>query len=90
MDDDGIYDKNIGNKVNKIFKKKKKKRKLQDSEDYEIIVEDKFGKKVKYSSKSTEMEILEKGDERGTTFSKSIYIYQKINMLFGLLFLLIL
>ena len=90
MDDDGIYDKNIGNKVNKIFKKSKKKRKLQDSEDYEIIVEDKFGKKVKYSSKSTEMEILEKGDERGTTFSKSIYIYQKINMLFGLLFLLIL
>jgi len=87
MDEDGIYDKNIGNK---IFKKSKKKRKLQDSEEYEIIVEDKFGKKVKYSSNSTEMQILEKGDERGTTFSKSIYIYHKINMLFGLLFLLIL
>ena len=90
MDDDDIYDKNIGNKVTKIFKKSKK-RKLQDSEkDYEIIVEDKFGKKVKYSSNSTEMEILEKGDERATTSNKSTSIYQKINMLFGLLLLLIL
>lgn len=84
------YEKNTGNKGFKMFKKSNKKRKLQDSREYEIIVEDKFGKKVKYSSNSTEMEVLEKGDERGTTLSKSSSIYQKINMLFGLLLLLIL
>jgi len=89
MDDDGEYEKIIGNKVNKIFKKSKK-RKLEDSEkEYEIIVEDKYGKKVKYSSNSTEMEILEKGNERAASLKESSSIYQKISMLFGLLLLLI-
>ena len=88
--EDDEYEKNIGNKGNKIFKKSKNKRKLDSILSYEIIVEDKFGKKVKYSSNSTEIEVIEKGDENATSFSKRISIYQKMNLLFGLLLLLIL
>ena len=88
---DDEYEKNIGNKGNKIFKKSNKRNLQENSgEEYEIIVEDKFGKIIKYSSNSTEMIVLEKGDENATSFSKTNSIYLKINMLFGLLLLLIL
>jgi hypothetical protein len=88
--EDDEDEKNIGNKGNKIFKKSKSKRKLDSIQTYEIIVEDKFGKKIKYSSNSTEIEVIEKGDENATSFSKSISIYQKMNLFRGSLLLLIL
>ena len=80
-----------GNKANEIFKKSNK-RKLQENfeSEYEIIVEDKFGKIVKFSSKSNKMEVIEKGDENANSYSERNSTYKLLNMIFGLLLLLIL
>ena len=84
-------EKKIGNKANEIIKKSNK-RKLQENfgKEYEIIVEDKFGKKVKYSSNSTKIEVIEKGDENATSYSERNSSYKILNMIFGLLILMIL
>jgi hypothetical protein len=50
-------------KQKKAYLKQIMKRKLQDTSDqeYEIIVEDKYGKKYKYTDKSMEPEVIEEG-----------------------------
>jgi hypothetical protein len=50
-------------KQKKAYLKQIMKRKLQDTSDhkYEIIVEDKYGKKYKYTDKSNEPEVIEEG-----------------------------
>ena len=50
-------------KQKKAYLKQIMKRKLQDTSDqeYEIIVEDKYGKKYKYTDKSNEPEVMEEG-----------------------------
>lgn len=50
--------------ASKLFKRKKEKgRKLEDDDKikYEMIIEDKFGKKYKYTDESMEPEIIEEG-----------------------------
>ena len=50
-------------KQKKAYLKQIMKRKLQDTSDqeYEIIIEDKYGKKYKYTDKSNEPEVMEEG-----------------------------
>ena len=81
-------EKKMGNKAKEKVKTSNK-RKLQENyvNEYEIIVEDKFGKIVKYSSNSTKIEVLEKGDENATSYSERNSNYKLLNMMLGLLIL---
>ena len=60
--DDTLEDEDLL-KQKKAYLKQIMKRKLQDTSDhkYEIIIEDKYGKKYKYTDKSNEPEVIEEG-----------------------------
>ena len=46
-----------------------------------MIIEDKFGKILKYTSNSTKAEVISKGDINASSFSEKIYIHDKLNIL---------
>ena len=54
-----------------------------------MIIEDKFGKILKYTSHSTKAEVISKGDINASSFSEKIYIYDKLNILLTMLFILL-
>jgi len=78
-------------KKNRNIKKTKNKRKLQQRQiyGYEMIIEDKFGKILKYTSNSTKAEVISKGDINASSFSEKIYIHDKLNILLTMLFILL-
>ena len=54
-----------------------------------MIIEDKFGKILKYTSNSTKAEVISKGDITASSFSEKIYIHDKLNILLTMLFILL-
>ena len=88
--------------INKLLKNKI--RKLDDNEfiDYEVIIEDKYGKKIKFNKNSESFETIEKGnqkdsdreetdDDEPTKIKTNSSIYSKLNiiLLLSLIFMTI-
>ena len=71
-------------KQKKAYLKQIMKRKLQDTSDhkYEIIIEDKYGKKYKYTDKSNEPEVIEEGYQGdriyGSNHSQKTFLNYKL------------
>ena len=82
-EDDALEDEDLL-KQKKAYLKQIMKRKLQDTSDhkYEIIVEDKYGKKYKYTDKSNEPEVIEEGMQGdriyGSNHSQKTFLNYKL------------
>ena len=82
-EDDTLEDEDLL-KQKKAYLKQIMKRKLQDTSDqeYEIIVEDKYGKKYKYTDKSNEPEVIEEGMQGdriyGSNHSQKTFLNYKL------------
>lgn len=87
---------NIG--IKKLLKNKIRKLDNEDYKDYEIIIEDKYGKKIKFNKNSESFDTIEKGNQKDsdreetddddpTKIKTDSSIYSKLNIILLLSFI---